>query len=597
MKRAAVCIGVNRAGNMTQLQAAVEGAKQFEAWAKTQGFTTRLLIDEQSSPVTLSHIFTAVNEFVAPTTYDVLVIYFSGHGILIAPNAEYWLLSQSPQNPNEAVNLSRSIEDARNSQIPHVVFVSDACRSAAGKPPLSGVSGGVIFPNQALVGQPSEVDVYYATRPGNPAWEAPEAEAVNGYSGIFTSSLLRVLNEPKPEMVESGLDGSQQLKVISSRKLKEYLEATVPIEAAAINIKLRQNPFLHVETAAPKKFFAVVKQAVPMTTESVVVDPFVLPTLPASSIDTALDALGDEHFKTGIPPSLADAKFARECGLTDDVQRLAATRGRAHFETRTGFSVFGARPLEAYALRWSVAGPIFKDHPNDSAAPWNIRLKPQDGIAERKPSTVLIEFDSGIGIPLAILPGFIGTVVVDDGRVTSVNYVPSASVQSSRYQEYQSRETEIENMTALAAVAARHGRFVVEGMNAGELANRIRQGKGIDPTLGIFAAYAYAQVGKYKDVNSVFTYMRHDEIEIPVPFDVVMLATRYKNNEAHAEQERYAPFCPMLAQGWALLMEGDPLYRPVHKEIRQHLLPSLWTTVSKAGVDIIRTHISTGGIK
>src|SRR5205807_4302405 len=235
MKRAAICIGVNRAGKMTQLQAAVKGAKDFEDWAKKQNCTTKLLVDEQSNPVTLNHIFTAVSEFVAAGTYDVLVIYFSGHGILIAPGAEYWLLSQSPQNPNEAVNLSRSIEDARNSRIPHVVFVSDACRSAAGSPPLSGVTGGVIFPNQALVGQPSEVDVYYAARPGNPAWEAPEAEATKEYNGIFTGSLLKVVMAAKAHLVESVMDGTQALKVISSRKLKEELEASVPIEAGAIN--------------------------------------------------------------------------------------------------------------------------------------------------------------------------------------------------------------------------------------------------------------------------------------------------------------------------------------------------------------------------
>ena len=104
-------------------------------------------------------------------------------------------------------------------------------------------------------------------------------------------------------------------------------------------------------------------------------------------------------------------------------------------------------------------------------------------------------------------------------------------------------------------------------------------------------------MGKYKDVDSVFTYMRHDEIELPVPFDVVMLATRYENNKGHAERERYAPFCPMLTQGWALLMEGDPLFKPIHKEVRPHLLPSLWTTLGREGVELIRKLISTGKIK
>ncbi len=142
MKRAAVCIGVNRAGKMTQLQAAVKGAKDFESWAKRQGCSTKLLVDEKNVSVTLNSIFQAVSEFVDAGTYDALIIYFSGHGILTAPGTEYWLLSQSPQNPNEAVNLLRSVEDARNSGIPHIVFISDACRSSVKGPPLSGVTGG-----------------------------------------------------------------------------------------------------------------------------------------------------------------------------------------------------------------------------------------------------------------------------------------------------------------------------------------------------------------------------------------------------------------------------------------------------------------------
>lgn len=149
-KRAAICIGIDRAGGMTPLQAAVKGAIDFEKWAKSQGFNTKLLVDENSKRIYVSHIFEAVDEIVQEGTYEQLIIYFSGHGILTAPSAEYWLLSGAPQNPNEAVNLLRSIEDARNSGIPHVIFISDACRSAVQGPPLSGIVGGVIFPNSAI---------------------------------------------------------------------------------------------------------------------------------------------------------------------------------------------------------------------------------------------------------------------------------------------------------------------------------------------------------------------------------------------------------------------------------------------------------------
>ena len=43
-------------------------------------------------------------------------------------------------------------------------------------------------------------------------------------------------------------------------------------------------------------------------------------------------------------------------------------------------------------------------------------------------------------------------------------------------------------MRARAAIFSLNGRFVVEGESPQDLALRIRQGKGIDPTMGLYAA-------------------------------------------------------------------------------------------------------------
>ncbi len=123
-----------------------------------------------------------------------------------------------------------------------------------------------------------------------------------------------------------------------------------------------------------------------------------------------------------------------------------------------------------------------------------------------------------------------------------MSYIPSA--QTGRFNDYEARAKELQEMKAFAAVAARHGHFMVEGETATQLAARIRQGKGIDPTLGLFAAYAYAQVGKYADAYDVFKYMQEDAIELPVPFDVVMLATRHDNNRAQAEKRAVCTLLP-----------------------------------------------------
>ena len=57
----------------------------------------------------------------------------------------------------------------------------------------------------------------------------------------------------------------------------------------------------------------------------------------------------------------------------------------------------------------------------------------QPAIAAVSPSTVpaslVLTFDDGTGTVLAVLPGFIGTVLVEGGRVVSVNYVPSEGTE------------------------------------------------------------------------------------------------------------------------------------------------------------------------
>lgn len=570
-KRAAICIGVDRAGSMPPLRAAAEGAKDFAAWAATQGCDTVALTDENGGRVLVDDVFTAIQARVAPGTYSQLIVYFAGHGFLSAPDAEYWLLSRAPENPNEAVNLTRAIEDARNCSIPHVIFVSDACRSAANGHPLSGVTGGRIFPNAPYRPVRGEIDVFFATNPGDTALELPREEAASGYAGIFTETLLESVTMPSEDLVEQ-IPGPPLLDVITTRKLKPLLESSVPLRAADHDVRNRQRPEVRPGTALPQYFAAVEPASIVRGLNALPAEGRGQPTL-----GNALRAIRPAAFSAGETPSPPrDVNLAARLGLHAEMGRLHEARGRARFETRTGFSLHGAQPRDVVAGGWRV-DPAFEEN-----GAWHWRVYPGPDRPHSSSVVLVFETAAGVrGIALAVLPDFIGSVLVDDaGRVLSVNYVPSQN--SWRYQEYQQREAEIEEMKAYVAVAARHGRFQVPPESAAKFANRIRQDKGLDPTLGLYAAYAYAQAGRYEDAHSVFRYMRDDAL--PVPFDVAMLATRVE--PACAAGRLTAPFAPMLSQGWALLAEGDPMFRPIHQELRAHLVPSLWTTLTSDGVAI-----------
>lgn len=579
--RAAICIGVNRADGMSTLQAATKGARDVAAWATAQGCDVTLLVDDNEQEVYSVQIFKAVRAVVEAGTYEQLLVYFSGHGILLAPGTEYWLLSGAPQNPNEAVNLLRSVEDARNAGIPHVIFFSDACRSAVPGAPLNGVVGGSIFPNRTLAPQSGEVDVFFATRPGDPAWEVPEAEATQHYRGLFTDCLLKALHAPGGALVEQLPEGTPPLSVITSRRLKPYLEEQVPLAAAAVNIQLTQQPVVRVETASPK-YFAVAPPK-PLNQESP----------PGHQHDFKYSYRGSRGAasrgaifrpptaQAGSPqlvsrePTLAEVKLARE------VAQLRGHPGQLPVETTTGFTLLGAFVEVAVAPGWEV------DHPAGSAPASSsqfIRLTPQAGVGEGPPpsGTMLLQFRSGTGTLLAILPGFIGVVLVAENRVLNVNYLPALA--TARYQAQAAGAAEREKLKALAAVHARYGEFNPPTLPAVPLMTWLHGPHGFDPTLGLYAAYGYAQRGQVAEVVRLQRWLAEDPA-LPRLFDLELLTARYQQaTHPAAPGSPLVPFTPLLAQGWALLTPDNPLYHPLHERLRAHLLPALWTTYTAEGI-------------
>jgi hypothetical protein len=583
--RAAICIGVNRADGMTPLEAAVKGARDVAAWATTQGCDVTLLVDDNEQEVYSVQIFKAIQAVVEAGTYEQLLIYFSGHGILLAPGTEYWLLSGAPQNPNEAVNLLRSVEDARNAGIPHVIFFSDACRSAVPGAPLNGVVGGSIFPNRTIAPQSGEVDVFFATRPGNPAWEVPEAEATQHYRGLFTDCLLKALHAPGVFLVEKLPDSTPERSIITSRRLKPYLEQQVPLAAAAVNIQLTQQPVVRVETASPK-YFAVVPPA-PLGPEP--------PSYQHDFTYSYRGNRGKESRGLLIFPSTAQAGSLRPTNQVPDpaaitfAREVAVVRGHPSqlpVETTTGFTLIGAIVEVVVAPGWEA------DYPAGSTlVPGGqfIRLTPQPGVGEGSPAsgTMLLQFRSGTGTLLAILPGFIGVVLVAENRVLNVNYLPALA--TTRFQAQAASVAEREKLKALAAVQARYGEFTPLAPPAVPLATWLHGPHGFDPTLGLYAAYGYAQRGQYAEVAHLQRWLAEDQT-LPRLFDIELLAARYQlSAHAAAPASSLVPFTPLLAQGWALLTPDNPCYQPLHERLRAHLLPALWTTYTAEGVALALT--------
>ena len=132
MQRAVILIGVRKTGKLQPLQAVSSGVQAMKSWAEAQGIGANdiITITDDSGPVTARVIKHAVRKITDRGTCEQLIVYFAGHGVNIR-YGEYWLLSGAPDDTQEAVNVEGSVVLARQCGIPHVVFISDACRTAA----------------------------------------------------------------------------------------------------------------------------------------------------------------------------------------------------------------------------------------------------------------------------------------------------------------------------------------------------------------------------------------------------------------------------------------------------------------------------------
>jgi hypothetical protein len=160
LERAAILIGVKKTGGLDTLRAVGSGIEAIWKWADSQRaegmHSIAVLSDandangkESNQPVlkkvTAQHVKDAVNEAL-DAGIEKLLLYFAGHGANVR-YSEYWLLSGAPEDANEAVNVQGSAFAARQSGIPHVIFISDACRTAAASIQSQAVEGSIVFPD------------------------------------------------------------------------------------------------------------------------------------------------------------------------------------------------------------------------------------------------------------------------------------------------------------------------------------------------------------------------------------------------------------------------------------------------------------------
>lgn len=587
-KRAAVVIGVNKTGNLPILRAAVSSAHNIADWLTGEKFDVRVIVDEHQ-PVTAAEIKKSVFELVKNGTLDQLVVYFSGHGFAVANN-EFWLLTGAPEDASEAVSVIECVDFARKSAIPNVTFISDACRSIPSFN-VSQINGTVVFPNLPIsAGAPQpEVDRFFATLPGAAAYEVATV-AADKYRGIYTATFLDAFRNPNRDMLRE-VNGAE---VIPNRNLKKYLAREVPRRLSAVDIQHNQVPDSRVESGDDTYIgHAHLTNKITETKKST--DMTIFNVVDAQFVATGLGPLYASFYRApnNVSNQLAINRLEVDSGFEAAQAKVLTATLPESFTAKSGFTINGAR-LKSAAATGGTEVEIL-DAGDGESKPGLVQVS----LSANEPVSCALLFENGTGTVIAALPGFVGTLVADHGRVTNVNYVPSRA--SSRWGDYMSSRERLDKLRALVATAAKFGVFRLEGdketrQTAGRrLADQIRVLKGIDPTLGLYAAYAYADANLTNQVRSVQSFMRNDLGGADL-FDVALLTGALSGRSLEGRAGP-VPFCPMLAQGWQLLRVKDVQLSSEIAAARGRLLPALWTTFDAKGMDYVLEAVSAGKLR
>jgi Caspase domain len=622
MNRAVISIGVKNTGDLPELQAAVQSAQAVERWAlehqKIPAAQVKLITD-LNGRVTRDQIFDAVKAFTKLGFLDQLIVYFSGHGIN-AGYHEQWLLSGAPDDPGAAVNVKGSEFNARFSGINHVVFISDACRTAAATIQAQGVTGGEIFPNSNVSGPERAVDQFFAALVGNPALEVKTlAEAQANYRAAYSTKLMEALDGSVPALIEHTPVGL----VVRPRPLKKHLATVVPAFLDSLHLPggITQLPDARIESDIDAVIATIADPPAPPAPPKPA-GPIPAPSgasrgatrggrtsrgaAPAPGAATpgarGLDALVREQLDAVLRPNSSKAAPPRtgatrgatrgaahapapalarqQATVTAAVERGATDFGPREFETQCGIKVRGTKLRDVYAR-----------HANAQiGGQGDIVRVVVDG--DRPAANVLLRLDDGSVVVIPAFRRYIAAASFDvDGSFDDLAYAPSLNTPDGP--AWKVNEPQVRELRAVIAGASALGVFRLDdAADASDLLERMRRVKLFDPALAVYAAHAMHDRRMRESIRDMQEYLEH-ELRARI-FDVAMLGRSLTRHVKAPQRTPVFPMFPMLAQGWPLLAPLDVDMPARVLVLRQHLRPSLWTHFAPEAWEGLRQILATG---
>lgn len=555
-RRAGIFIGVDRIkGGYECLNSAADNAKAMRDWAVQQGMVkdaqAKLLTDADGTTVELGHVTKAVREIVQGPGVDQLIIYFAGHG-LIRNMSEVWLLSEAPESADQAIDLLASSHQSRRTGIPHVVFISDACRVYPRDWQGQEVRGNLLFPNADLGERWTRVDTFYACRPRRVSLEVGDGSGKA--HGVYTSALLTALRGDVDEVL-SVLDCEDDGALyVTGPPLDRYLQIQVPADlAAAGRPDLSQDPVATVE--GYDEWIARVpdeggrRDAVHQ----------VRPRIPRPSLETVAARLLIDGPNVTWPD--------RDGPLATDGAGLARLSEAFVEEAIAPLLVEPPRQSRGFS-GIAVAGAMIEDV---VAAPDLAVFRNGADLVDVGPlgepgRTVMLRFSDGSGTVVPVLDGRTTTLFFDQtGALVDIAFRGRAweRAVSGRAQTLNFRRA------ALAAATDR-GLLRVDSPEYGTVYNMTAGWVDLDPAVALYIAYASHSHVRESLVTNLWLRL-YESIGVDF-FDMQLLLGN--------ESIDYPPTLgrlPLLAQGWSIVRGLGRNLLPEQDRVVSGLRESQWS--------------------
>jgi hypothetical protein len=533
----AIVIGVSRIPGLQPLPGARTGADEFATWARGQGFDVECFNDWTGVQAVRSRdIETVVRAAVDDMTTDRLFIFFAGHGISKG-GADFWLLSDVKNYSSEAINVDESVKRAWMCGIRHVAFFADACRTPPESQAINEVVGSPVFPPGRDFDRTVELDKFYATRAGDPAWEKNGHNGVKAF-GIFSRCLMRGLRGEEPGVVEPVVGGLEDRAVLA-RTLRDVLTKTVRIAAS------REAGVVQRPDCQPGSYW----------------EPNVLAWVPSLPLGRRPSGPGpnDENFA------------ALEAEDRAAVESLASSYERS--TTESGYLAWPGPSGPTGSL--FVAGAEIDSSLVGGTSGIRRHAGLPFGLGDA-PEAALLSFGPSDWATAAILPGFSCVMSISEVGVDHVAYLPISTRPTSLGPEATARAV------ALATAQMRFGQFDPD--NSGDL---IQRGLYEDqnPSLAVLAAYQWASAGQFGRVRELLeTFISRGS---PVPYDIPMLAS-VRGGGAPIDRIGIpvVPGFPLLTRGWAVAEDADTMEPGVFRKSRAALASATWTTFSQLPIGV-----------